>query len=31
MGIVITGGTVAAGDSIRVQLPDGEQLPLGVV
>ncbi|WP_174776775.1 MOSC domain-containing protein [Cryobacterium sp. TMT3-29-2] len=31
MGIVVTGGTVAPGDPIRVQLPAGEQLPLGVV
>ena len=31
MGIVVTGGTVAPGDPIRVQLPVGEQRPLGVV
>ncbi|HSP75858.1 MAG TPA: MOSC domain-containing protein [Cryobacterium sp.] len=31
MGIVVAGGTVAPGDPIRVQLPEGEQLPLGVV
>jgi len=31
MGVVAHGGTVRPGDSIRVQLPEGEQLPLGVV
>ncbi|HSP52485.1 MAG TPA: MOSC domain-containing protein [Cryobacterium sp.] len=31
MGIVVTGGTVAPGDPIRVTSPAGEQLPLGVV
>lgn len=31
MGVVVTGGVVNPGDSIRVQLPSGEQLPLGVV
>ncbi|TFD74584.1 MOSC domain-containing protein [Cryobacterium fucosi] len=31
MGIVVQGGTVAAGDEIRVQLPAGEQLSLGVI
>ncbi|TFC93589.1 MULTISPECIES: MOSC domain-containing protein [Cryobacterium] len=31
MGIVIVGGTVAPGDAIRVELPAGEQRPLGVV
>ncbi len=31
MGIVITGGEVLPGDGIRLQLPAGEQLPLGVV
>jgi MOSC domain-containing protein YiiM len=31
MGIVITGGVVHPGDGIRVELPAGEQLPLGVV
>jgi len=31
MGIVVRGGTVTPGDAIRVELPAGEQLPLGVV
>ncbi|TFC02620.1 MOSC domain-containing protein [Cryobacterium mannosilyticum] len=31
MGIVVQGGTVAPHDRIRVELPAGEQLPLGVV
>ncbi len=31
MGIVVSGGIVAPGDEIRVALPAGEQLPLGVV
>jgi len=31
MGVVATGGTVAPGDSVRVELPLGPQLPLGVV
>ncbi|TFD52739.1 MOSC domain-containing protein [Cryobacterium frigoriphilum] len=31
MGIVIAGGTVLPGDSVRVELPVGEHLPLGVV
>ena len=31
MGVVLTGGTVNPGDAIRVELPAGEQLPLGVV
>ncbi|MBC7442865.1 MAG: MOSC domain-containing protein [Ramlibacter sp.] len=31
MGIVLSGGTVRPGDPIRVELPAGEQLPLGVV
>jgi len=28
---VVTGGVVNPGDRIRVELPAGEQLPLGVV
>jgi MOSC domain-containing protein YiiM len=31
MGIVVQGGTVSPGDKIRVELPAGERLPLGVV
>jgi len=31
MGVVAVTGTVRAGDDIRVELPSGEQLPLGVV
>jgi len=31
MGIVVTGGVVNPGDRVRVELPAGEQLPLGVV
>ena len=31
MGVVAHGGTVRPGDSIRVELPEGEQRPLGVV
>ena len=31
MGIVVTGGIVNPGDGIRVELPVGEQIPLGVV
>jgi len=31
MGIVLTGGVVSPGDVIRVELPAGEHLPLGVV
>ena len=31
MGVVAHGGTVRPGDEIRVELPAGEQLPLGVV
>ncbi|MDJ0339359.1 MOSC domain-containing protein [Cryobacterium sp. PH31-O1] len=31
MGVVVTGGVVNPGDRIRVELPVGEQLPLGVV
>ncbi|WP_370448386.1 MOSC domain-containing protein [Cryobacterium sp. TMT2-18-3] len=31
MGIVVTGGSVAPGDPIRVRLPAGKHLPLGVV
>jgi MOSC domain-containing protein YiiM len=31
MGVVVTGGVVHPGDGIRVELPAGEQLPLGVV
>ncbi len=31
MGIVVHGGTVTPGDEIRVELPAGDQLPLGVV
>jgi MOSC domain-containing protein YiiM len=31
MGVVSAGGVVRPGDAIRVELPDGEHLPLGVV
>jgi MOSC domain-containing protein YiiM len=31
MGIVVAGGVVAPGDQLRVQLPDGEHVALGVV
>jgi MOSC domain-containing protein YiiM len=31
MSIVLAGGVVAAGDGLRVELPRGEHLPLGVV
>ena len=31
MGIVLVSGTVAPGDELRVELPAGEHLPLGVV
>ncbi|TFD87954.1 MOSC domain-containing protein [Cryobacterium lactosi] len=31
MGIVLVSGEVAPGDDLRVELPAGEQLPLGVV
>jgi MOSC domain-containing protein YiiM len=31
MGIVLRGGEVKPGDSIRVELPEGEQLPLETV
>jgi MOSC domain-containing protein YiiM len=31
MGVVVTGGVVNPGDGIRVELPAGEHLPLGVV
>ncbi|MCU1534598.1 MAG: hypothetical protein JWR53_1079 [Glaciihabitans sp.] len=31
MGIVIEGGVVTPGDDIRIELPDGEPRPLGVV
>ncbi|MDJ0349518.1 MOSC domain-containing protein [Cryobacterium sp. PH29-G1] len=31
MGVVVTGGVVHPGDAIRIELPVGEQLPLGVV
>ena len=31
MGIVVADGTVAPGDPLRVELPDGEHVPLGVV
>jgi MOSC domain-containing protein YiiM len=31
MGIVLVGGMVLPGDDIRLELPAGEQLPLGVV
>ena len=31
MGVVVRGGVVNPGDCIRVELPAGEQLPLGVV
>ncbi|MBG6213435.1 MAG: MOSC domain-containing protein [Cryobacterium sp.] len=31
MGVVVTGGVVNPGDGIRVELPAGEQQPLGVV
>lgn len=31
MGIVLVGGTVAPGDELRVELPAGAHLPLGVV
>jgi len=31
MGIVIADGTVAPGDNVRVELPAGEHVPLGVV
>ncbi|WP_370263745.1 MULTISPECIES: MOSC domain-containing protein [unclassified Cryobacterium] len=31
MGIVVSGGTVTPGDPIRVELPAGDHLPLGVV
>ncbi len=31
MGVVVTGGVVNPGDGIRVELPVGEQIPLGVV
>jgi MOSC domain-containing protein YiiM len=31
MGIVLVSGEVAPGDQLRVELPAGEQLPLGVV
>ncbi|TFC73629.1 MOSC domain-containing protein [Cryobacterium sp. TMS1-20-1] len=31
MGVVVTGGVVKPGDGIRVELPAGEHVPLGVV
>ncbi|TFC60761.1 MOSC domain-containing protein [Cryobacterium sp. TMB1-7] len=31
MGVVVADGSVAAGDELRVELPAGEPLPLGVV
>ena len=31
MGVVVTGGVVNPGDGIRVELPAGEHVPLGVV
>lgn len=31
MGIVVVSGTVEPGDTIRVELPAGDQVPLGVV
>ncbi|QYF72257.1 MOSC domain-containing protein [Cryobacterium sp. PAMC25264] len=31
MGIVVADGTVAPGDELRVELPAGEHVPLGVV
>ena len=31
MGVVVTSGVVFSGDEIRVELPVGEHLPLGVV
>lgn len=31
MGIVVDGGTVLPGDTVRVELPAGEPVPLGVV
>ncbi|TFD05572.1 MOSC domain-containing protein [Cryobacterium sp. TMT1-66-1] len=31
MGVVVTGGVVQPGDGIRVELPAGEHLPLGIV
>jgi len=31
MGIVVSDGTVSPGDTLRVELPTGEHLPLGVV
>jgi MOSC domain-containing protein YiiM len=31
MAVVVAGGTVSAGDPIRITLPDGERLPLAVV
>jgi MOSC domain-containing protein YiiM len=31
MGIVVAGGVVAPGDELRVQLPNGEHVALGVV
>ncbi|KGJ78382.1 molybdenum cofactor biosysynthesis protein [Cryobacterium roopkundense] len=31
MAVVAANGTIRAGDAVRVELPSGEQLPLGVV
>lgn len=31
MGVAAAGGTVTRGDTVRVELPPGEQVPLGVV
>jgi MOSC domain-containing protein YiiM len=31
MSVVVAGGVVAPGDTLRVELPEGEHIPLGVV